>query len=188
MIRKVYHSTHCLILLLIHNNTWAGKPQYLQLVNKLDRPVDGYCVDVVGSGANIRFDMPLTAHNCKGPQVYFDEVIEFREDGTLFFPQYQGCITVMGNNETALPKNALMLKRCNAQEPFLIAKHFQHFKFLANKQIQLNDSDLCIVAGERSHTTFSPAHRWRGLYMDICEQAEEKLSQWQFIPAGVKQP
>lgn len=167
---------------------FASDYKYLQLMDKLDRPVDGYCLDVVGSGPNIRFDMPLTAHNCKGPQIFFDEVVTLREDSTLYFPQYKGCVTVMGNNKTALPKNALMLKECGAQQPFLNAAHFQKFEFNERKQLQLKNSQLCISAGGVSHTTFSPEHRWRSLYMETCDQVSPSLSRWHFIPAGVKQP
>lgn len=166
----------------------ASGYQYLQLIDKLDRPVDGYCLDVVGSGPNIRFDMPLTAHNCKGPQVFFDEVVTLRENGTLYFPKYQGCVTVMGNNQTALPKNALMLKECGVTQPFLNAAYFQKFEFNKKNQLQLKNSALCISAGDISHTTFSPDHRWRSLYMEECEYAEGHLSRWHFIAAGVKQP
>lgn len=167
---------------------FASDYEYLQLIDKLDRPVDGYCLDVVGSGPNIRFDMPLTAHNCKGPQVFFDEVVTLREDGTLYFPKYKGCVTVMGNNKTALPKNALMLKECGAQQPFLNATHFQKFEFNKKNQLQLKNSNLCITSGNISHTTFSPHHRWRSLYMEYCEHIENRFSSWHFITAGVKQP
>lgn len=172
----------------ISPTTHASEYQYLQLIDKLDRPVDGYCLDVVGSGPNIRVDMPLTAHNCKGPQVYFDEVVTLRKDRTLYFSKYNGCVTVMGNNQTALPKNALMLKACRAKQPFLNAANFQQFEFNDNRQLRLKNSNLCISAGNFSHTTFSPAHRWRSLYMEQCDQTENRLSRWQFIPAGVKQP
>jgi hypothetical protein len=166
----------------------AAEHQYLQLQDKLDRPVDGYCLDVVGSGDHVRFDMPLTAHNCKGPQVFFDEVVQFRADGTLYFPAYDLCVTVMGNNATALPKNALMLKGCGAREPFLTAKHLQHFEWTEEQRVRLKGSDLCIVAGSVSQDTFSPDHRWRSLYVEVCSQAAPALSRWQLIPAGVKQP
>ena len=176
------------LMLIATEPAFAAEPKYLQLIDKLDRPVDGYCLDVVGSGSTIRFDMPLTAHNCKGPQVYYDEVVEFRDDGTLFFEQYQGCVTVMGNNQTALPKNALMLKPCGVKEPFLNGPPLQHFKFNEQQQVQLKGSNLCLVAGEVSHTTFSPDHRWRSLYMEICKKATPELSRWHVITAGVRQP
>ena len=175
-------------LLLTGSAVLAEGPQYLQLKDKLDRPVDGYCLDAVGSGDHIRFDFPLTAHNCKGPQVFLDEVVEFRDDGTLYFPAYGQCVTVMGNNATALPKNALMLKGCGAREPFLTAEHLQHFEWTADRRIRLRGSGLCVTAGDVSHTTFSPDHRWRSLYMDGCSEAEPARSRWQLIAAGVKQP
>ncbi|MEZ9190667.1 RICIN domain-containing protein [Vibrio sp. 10N.286.52.F8] len=166
----------------------AQASTYIQLVDKLDRPVDGYCLDVVGNGRYVRFDMPLTAHNCKGPQPYDDEIVELAEDGSLFFGRYQGCVTVMGNNQTALAGNALMLKACGIEEPFLNGPVFQKFFFNSNQQLQLKNSQLCIVAGAESHTTSSLTHRWRSLYMDYCETTKPKLSQWHVIPAGVKQP
>ncbi|MDD7910522.1 ricin-type beta-trefoil lectin domain protein [Pseudovibrio exalbescens] len=175
-------------LLFASTQSFAETPQYLQLIDKLDRPNDGYCIDVVGSGEHVRFDMPLTAHNCKGPQVYHDEVVEFREDGTLYFPTYGGCVTVMGNNGTALSGNALMLKVCDAREPFLIAKPFQHFEFNDQQQVQLKNTNLCMVAGDDSHTTFSPDHKWRSLYMEFCDVADTSLSRWHIIEAGGMRP
>ena len=161
--------------------------QYLQLKYRLDRPNDGYCLDVVGSGKYIRLDMPLTAHNCKGPQIYDDEVVKYRSDKTLYFPSYDGCVTVMGLNDKALAGNALMLKKCGVEQPFLNAKRFQKFEFNSNGQIQLVDSHLCIVAGSESHTTYSLDHKWRSLLMTPCDQADLKRSVWQFVPAGYQQ-
>ena len=34
-------------------------PGHLRLVDNLDRPEDGYCLDILGSGQYIRFDMPF---------------------------------------------------------------------------------------------------------------------------------
>ena len=161
--------------------------QYLQLKDRLDRPSDGYCLDVVGSGNYIRLDMPLTAHNCKGPQVYADEVVQYRKDKTLYFPAYEGCVTVMGLNDKALAGNALMLKACGVEQPFLNAKRFQKFEFNSNGQIQLAHSHLCITAGDESHTTYSPDHRWRSLFMTPCTGADLKRSTWQLVPGGYQQ-
>lgn len=158
--------------------------QYLQLKDRLDRPSDGYCLDVVGSGQYIRLDMPLTAHNCKGPQVYADEVVEYRSDQSLYFPAYEGCVTVMGLNDKALAGNALMLKRCGVEQPFLNAKRFQKFKFNKQGQVQLVGSSLCISAGQDSHTTYSPDHRWRSLIMLPCKEVELARSVWQMVPGG----
>lgn len=158
--------------------------EYLQLKDRLDRPDDGYCLDVVGSGRHIRLDMPLTAHNCKGPQAYADEVVQYRSDQSLYFPAYEGCVTVMGLNDKALAGNALMLKACGAEQPFLNAKNFQQFEFNSQEQLQLKGSHLCIAAGTESHTTYSPDHRWRSLLMLPCEEADLARSVWQLVPAG----
>jgi len=159
-------------------------PKYLQLKNMLDRPTDGYCLDVAGSGDYIRVDIPLTAHNCKGPQPYADEIIEYRNDKTIYFPSYNGCVTVMGINDKALAGNALMLKGCGAEEPFLNAKNFQKFEFNAKGQVQLHGSHLCIAVGAESHTTYSLAHRWRSLLMLPCKEVGLDRSAWQIISAG----
>jgi len=65
---------------------------HLRLVDHLDRPEDGYCLDVVGSGRHIRFDLPLTAHNCK-PGLYPDEAVLI-ENRRIRFPAYGACATV----------------------------------------------------------------------------------------------
>lgn len=157
---------------------------YMRLLDRLDRPSDGYCLDVVGSGDHVRFDMPLTAHNCKGPQPYDDEMVELRPDGTLFFYKYSGCVTVMGNNQNALPGNALMLKECGVETPFLNAPKFQHFHVNKDKQLQLNGSELCIVAGAVSAATYSDEHKWRSLFMDECKVTNKPLSQWEVHIVG----
>ncbi|EAR61929.1 RICIN domain-containing protein [Neptuniibacter caesariensis] len=172
------------LLLSFATYSYAEGPKYIQLVDKLDRPEDGYCLDVVGSGDQVRLDMPLTSHNCKGPQPYHDEIVDFRDDGTLFFPAYRGCVTVMGVNQIALAGNALMLKRCGAVEPFLNGPAFQHFKHKANGQFQLLGSNLCIVSGKSSHTTYSPDHKWRSLYMEDCDKASLPYSAWKVAEAG----
>ena len=38
---------------------------HLRLLDRLDRPEDGYCVDILGTPGNLRIDVPLFAHNCK---------------------------------------------------------------------------------------------------------------------------
>lgn len=158
---------------------WKDVGHHMKLVDLLDRK-DGYCIDVVGSGNYIRFDVPLITHNCK-KGLYADEAVVHRNDGTIYFPAYAGCLTVMGLNEHALPYNSLMLKKCNAEEPFLNATKFQKFIANKNKQIQLATTSLCITAGGISKETYSPEHRWRSLYMQECSIADASLSQWHFV-------
>lgn len=117
--------------------------------------------------------------------MYADEEVMHREDGSLYFPAYQGCVTVMGVNQNALPKNALMLKPCGIQSPFLNAVRFQKFEFNSKQQVQLSGSNLCVTAGDQSRTTYSSEHAWRSLYMEVCNLAPATLSQWQLVkPEG----
>ena len=48
----------------------------MRIIDDLDRPQDGWCLDAVGSGPHIRFDMPLIGHNCK-PGLFADEAVQF---------------------------------------------------------------------------------------------------------------
>ena len=165
-------------------NGQPSTPTYLQLIDRLDRANDGYCLDVLGSGSNIQINMPLTAHNCKGPEPYADEWVQYRADGTLYFPAYDRCVTVMGVNEIALPGTALMLKNCGKNEPFLYATNFQKFTFNDKNQVQLLGSDLCLRVSHTSHRTFSPKHKWRSLFVTECGEVSQSLSAWQIVPAG----
>lgn len=160
---------------------WRETAVHMRLKDDLDRPQDGWCLDVVGSGPHIRFDMPLIAHNIK-PGLYADEAVEFTEDGQIRFPAYPGyCVTVMGLNEFALPGAALMLKRCGEDIPFLNASKFQTFELLDNGMVQLKGTDLCITVGDESERTFDPTHRWRTLYMERREDCDPARSTWEFV-------
>lgn len=159
---------------------WRSSGMHMRLIDDLDRPQDGWCLDVVGSGSHIRFDMPLIGHNCK-LGLYADEAVIHRDDGTLFFPAYDACVTVMGLNEYVLPKASLMLKRCGHSIPFLNAEKFQKFDNITDDKMRVRGTELCIAMGDVSEKTFDPTHRWRTLYVDVCETLDNSRSQWTFI-------
>ncbi len=159
---------------------WREVGMHLRLADDLDRPQDGYCLDVVGSGRHIRFDMPLIAHNCK-PGLYADEAVVLQDDGTLYFPAYGGCVTVMGLNDHALPGASLMLKGCGEASPFLEAGNFQHFDHRDDRRLALGGTNLCLAVGDHSQATFDPTHRWRTLFVTDCDTAAAALSQWRFV-------
>ena len=158
---------------------WLEHSVHMRLVDNLDRK-DGWCLDVVGSGPHIRFDMPLIGHNCKAG-LYADEAVEFRENGTITFPAYENsCVTVMGLNDNALKGTSLMLKQCGAQIPFLNAANFQQFEHLKNGTVQLKNTNLCITMGDESNTTFDKTHAWRSLYLERCEDLDMNRATWEF--------
>ena len=152
---------------------------HLRLKNVLDRPQDGYCLDIVGSGEHVRFDMPMTAHNCK-PGLYHDEAVILKENGAVFFPAYNACATVAGLNGRALPGSSVIPRVCDEKSPFLDAAALQKFIFRPDGRLELKGSGLCMTAGSISDSTFSDEHRWRTLFMDKCEDTEAERSTWYF--------
>lgn len=154
---------------------------HLKLQNSLDRPQDGYCLDVVGSGKYIRFDLPLTAHNCK-PGLYHDEAVEIDASSRIHFVAYGACATVAGLNGRALPGAALVPRECDEKTPFMDARALQRFHFRADGLIELQGSGLCLTVSDESDWTFERTHRWRPLFVARCATVKPELSRWKFVP------
>lgn len=161
-------------------------PGHLRLVDDLDRPQDGYCIDILGSGQHIRFDMPLSAHNCK-PGLYQDEAVVFEPGGRIRFPAYDACVTAAGINQSVLAGAALMPRRCGERSPFLEADALQRFVHRADGRVELAGSGLCLTVGEQSGPTFDATHRWRALFMQQCEKAALSHSRWRFVVPAAAQ-
>lgn len=156
---------------------------HLRLVDPLDRPQDGYCLDILGSGPHIRFDMPMTAHNCK-PGLYADEAVAWDRDGKIRFPAYDVCATVAGIQKTVLAGAAVMPRACDERSPFLEAQHLQHFIHRPDGRVELAGSGLCLSAGVESARTFAPDHRWRVLSMQRCQDVPLSHSRWRLVIPG----
>ena len=161
-------------------SNWREGAGHLKLKDRLDRPEDGYCLDVVGSGQHIRFDMPLTAHNCK-PGLYADEAVIMEPDGTIRFPAYNQCATVSGVNSRALPGTAVISAGCGEKTPFLNTKGLQSFTQHKDGKLELAGTGLCLTVGKESASTFSLDHRWRPLFVDTCKDVVPARSQWEFV-------
>lgn len=155
-------------------------PGHLRLVDNLDRPEDGYCLDILGSGQYIRFDMPITAHNCK-PGLYHDEAVIFETNGRIRFPAYNACATAAGINKSVLTGAAVMPRACGERSPFLEADSLQRFIHRQDGRIELAGSGLCLTVGNESDSTFDETHRWRTLFMAHCDEAKLSHSQWHFV-------
>jgi hypothetical protein len=178
-----------IIVLLLFNVTldshaqqpsWAKSAGHLRLINNLDRPEDGYCLDIVGSGQHLRFDLPLIAHNCK-PGLYADEAVKIEQNGYIRFPAFDKCVTVAGLNSRALPGAALLPRECGENKPFLDAEDLQKFHHRKDGRLELIDAGLCLTVGKKSDSTFSPDHRWRPLFVESCETVEPERSRWKFV-------
>lgn len=153
---------------------------HLRLIDRLDRPEDGYCVDILGTGQTLRVDVPLFAHNCK-PRLTSDSAVVFTSDGTIRFPAVDRCITVAGVNSGALPGASILLRTCNGSIPFFESSQLQRFTLRDDGRLTLTGSELCLTVGSQSATTYSPSDRWRTLFVDDCGTAEPARSRWEFV-------
>jgi len=156
------------------------KPSHLRLSDRLDRPQDGYCVDVLGTPGYLRSDLPLFAHNCK-PRLTSDSAVVFDSDGRIQFAALNLCITVAGVNSKALPGASVLLRECDEATPFFETTQLQRFSKRKDGQLALSGSELCLAVGERSATTYSQADRWRSLFVDDCNTVDPERSRWEFV-------
>ena len=154
----------------------SASPATLAHLRLLDRPEDGYCVDIPGSPRNMRVDVPLFAHNCK-PSLTSDSAVVFTSDGLIRFPAVDRCITVAGVNSAALPGASILLRKCNEPMPFFRLQRFTHRD---DGRLTVAGSELCLTVGPQSAATFSPSDRWRTLFVDDCATAEPTRSRWEF--------
>lgn len=156
-------------------------PGHFKLRDSLDRPQDGYCLDIVGSGRHIRFDLPMTAHNCK-PGLYPDEAVVVEGKTRIRFPVYGVCATVAGLNGRALPGAAVVPRECGESSPFMEAETLQRFTFHDDGRVELHGSGLCLTVSAESDSTFEVTHRWRALFVARCDAVTPQLSRWHFVP------
>lgn len=152
---------------------------HLRLVDRLDRPVDGYCLDILGVGSRLRVDLPVFAHNCK-PGLTPDSAVAITEAGEIVFAALDLCVTVFGVNRGSLPGSPILLRECAGAASFFDAGRFQRFTFEENGQVRLEGSDLCLAVGEEADSTFSAADRWRALTVETCAETPAALSAWEF--------
>ena len=172
-----------LVLMFLANDlsaqNWAEGANVLRLMDRLDRPQDGYCVDVLGVGLEARTDLPLFVHNCSSER-YPDEAVRFEDAGLIRFPAYDLCVTAMGVNGLSLPGSTVLLRPCGERSSFLDTDALQHFTRHPDGRLTLANTNLCLTVGPRSARTYSAQHRWRALYMDDCATTPSGRSRWEF--------
>ncbi|MEO1775237.1 MAG: hypothetical protein AAFS07_09820 [Pseudomonadota bacterium] len=154
----------------------AEPPPQMRLLDDLDFPGEGYCIDVVGVGMSARTDMPLVAHNCLPARGSVDRVVVMRE-GRLRFPAYDACVTAFGV-VAPLPGSAVVLQPCGGGDAFVPAAQLQLFERTPTGQLRLENSTLCLTVGADAARTLSATHRWRTLTMERCDTASPALSVW----------
>lgn len=148
----------------------------MKLSDDLDRPGEGYCIDVLGVGPTARTDLPLVVHNCLPALARVDRHAEFG-NGRIRFPAFELCVTAFGV-VAPLPGAAVILRPCGGNESFLPADGLQRFDRTQSGQLQLAGTTLCLAAGPNAARTFSASDRWRTLTMQPCASVAADLSVW----------
>ena len=176
--------------LLLLTSLWLSAPSLAQdepqaghfrLIDRLDRPDDGYCLDVLGVGELMRLEVPIFAHNCK-PGLTPDSAVDLTEEGRIRFTALNLCITAAGVNGRALPGVSIILRPCGHEAPFFESGALQAFDIAEDGTVMLKGSDLCLAAGSVSATTYSARDRWRVLTVEDCSSVPARLARWEFVP------
>lgn len=158
----------------------AAAASHLRLIDRLDRPKDGYCIDVLGTGSNLRVNLPVFAHNCK-TRLTSDSAVVFNDQGLILVPGVNRCLTIAGVNSVALPGTSVMLRECGESVAYFDAIKLQRFTHRVDGRLELAGAGLCLVVGSQSATTYSSADRWRTLFVDDCGTVEASRSLWEFV-------
>ena len=153
---------------------------HVRLKDRLDRPDDGYCFDILGTGDALRVDLPLFVHNCK-PVATPDSAVIYTSNSQLVFPAAGVCVTAFGVNNTVLPGTSVLLRRCDERASFYETTDLQKFDHTDNGQLKLRDSDLCLSVGNESSSTYSPSDRWRVLSLETCVTVALSHSAWEMV-------
>ena len=169
-----------ILVALLTTTAHSASSSHVRLIDRLDRPSDGYCLDIPGTPANLRIDIPMFAHNCK-PRLTSDSAVKMTSEGLLRFTEVGLCLTAVGVNQHALPGASLILRQCGRSTPFFDSARFQAFVHGPDGRRQLKGSDLCLTVGNRSQVTYSPMDRWRTLFVEACAFADPKRSRWEFV-------
>jgi len=154
---------------------------HVRLKDRLDRPVDGYCFDILGTGRHLRLDLPLFAHNCKDGATP-DSAVFYTGLGQFMFPAAKVCVTAFGVNDTVLPGTSVLLRPCGQRTPFFETSKLQKFEHMENGQLKLRGFELCLAVGNESSSTYSPSDRWRVLSLQSCTSTALSHSAWERVP------
>ncbi len=154
---------------------------HVRLKDRLDRPGDGYCFDILGTSNSLRVDLPLFAPNCKDGATA-DSAVIYNKQGQLVFPAANVCVTAFGVNNTVLPGSSVLLRACDEQTPFFDSPRLQKFDHTDTGQFKLRGFELCLAVGRDSSATYSARDRWRVLSLESCADTDTKYSIWELVP------
>ncbi len=153
---------------------------HLRLIDRLDRPQDGYCLDVLGTGRALRLELPIFAHNCK-PGLTPDSAVEITTVGEIRFADIDLCATSFGVNGRTLAGSPIILRTCGDTAPFFDSAPLQRFEWTDENRLRLKGTTLCLSVGDESASTYSTADRWRVLTVESCSSVSPERAAWEFV-------
>lgn len=158
----------------------TGGVGHLRLIDRLDRPQDGYCLDVLGTGRTLRIELPIFAHNCK-TGLTPDSAVAMTDAGEIQFVAIDLCVTAFGVNGRALPASPIVLRPCGHRAPFFESAPLQGFEWTPDDRLKLRGTALCLSVGADSDTTYSAADKWRMLTVEDCSAIPAARAAWEFV-------
>ena len=180
VISRIYPVIFALLIVVTGSELFAAEFVHVRLKDRLDRPQDGYCFDILGTSSNLRLELPLFAHNCKGGPTA-DSTVTYTSKGQLVFPAPNVCVTAFGVNNTVLPGSSVLLRPCDYQVAFFDTSDLQKFDHLKNGQLRLRGYELCLAVGDKSSSTYSSYDRWRVLSLESCTATALSHSAWEMV-------
>jgi len=154
--------------LIVGTTVFSSDSFQIKLVDQLDEP-EYYCLDVTGWAKHLKLEDPLQAHTCKPTKSADQEFV--LKGNTLVMPAYNRCFSASGSSGSALPGSSILVRECDGSKS-------QNFNILPSGQIELNNSGLCISAGDVSQKASGPSHLWRVASLQSCKNTDSKLTTW----------
>lgn len=158
----------------------VGAIGHLRLIDRLDRPQDGYCLDVLGTGQTLRLELPIFAHNCKSG-ITPDSAVTITPAGEIQFVDIDLCATAFGVNGRALSGSPIVIRPCGDTSPFFDSVPLQRFEWTDDRRLRLKGTALCLSVGDESASTYSTTDRWRMLTVESCSSVSSDRATWEFV-------
>ncbi|MEH6579332.1 MAG: ricin-type beta-trefoil lectin domain protein [Amphritea sp.] len=158
-------------------NDRAG--QFIRLIDTLDDPNRGLCIDVQGHLQGVNLKMPLNVHTCKDGFWNYDERFSpdtFAKTNLLFMPAFNACLTAVKVEEGADLK-AVQCDSASPTQQWHMDEGVITLKSAPSLCITVDNKPSRVSIGTRNHPV---RHLVRPLTIEQCTE-QSIYQQWQFI-------
>ena len=154
----------------------AETPVEVNLIDELDEPRAGYCLDTRGGRNQVGVPLGVQGHSCISYQGRFDEDQTFDADGISegIFELIELDVCMTARDHTV--GSELAFEPCDGGE----AQRFEHD---SNGRIVLTAApENCVTAGDgpsRPANGGEPRHRVRDVALELCDRGRDDRQRWQ---------